>query len=684
MNFKPKWIPFISVGAGALGLCLQLWLFGTGIDSRGLLRPEHPANILSFAVLALTLGALYLCLRPLSGKPAYEKLFPKSIFPLLGSVLGAAGIFYTVLSDVTLLQNNLAVLCCITGTLAALGMLAGGALRLRSKKPHVLCHGFVALYLMVHLICRYRDWSTESELQKFFFPLLACVFLMLTAYYRAALDNLTGSRRWFVFFNYSSVFLCLGALHSENWPFYLGFAIWCLASRCSLVPEKEMVLPENVSFCLKKLEQYGFEGYVVGGCVRDTLLGLTPQDYDMCTDATPEEIAQVFKKQELVRAGEKHGTIGVVLEGQVYEITTFRTEGTYSDGRHPDWVEFVPNLQEDLSRRDFTVNAMAYSPKTGFIDLFHGEEDLKNRVLRTVGEPQKRFTEDALRILRGVRFAVRFDLTPEENTLQAMNRLSPLMDKLAAERVYAELSKLLPIINAQQLLQFEPIITQAIPTLKDTVGFDQCSPHHAYDVYTHTAYVVEALPTDLTLRFAGLLHDVGKPEVFTQDEEGRGHFYGHAEAGAQRADTALWLLRAPTALRQQAVTLIENHMLPIEADKKLLQRKIRKFGLETLQQLLALQKADFAGKGVDEESETDFDAIAALLEEIAREDACLNVKDLSVNGNDLIALGFDAGPDIGACLEHLLDLVQDEKIANSREALLDRAKVFLESKEKDE
>ena len=681
MNFKPKWIPFISVGAGALGLCLQLWLFGTGIDSRGLLRPEHPASFLCFAVLALTFGVLYLCLRPMTGKPAYEKLFPKRTLPLLGAVLGAAGILYAILSDMASLQSRLAVLCCITGALAALGMLLGGGLRLYGKKPHVLCHSFVALFLMVYLICGYQGWSTEPELQRYFFPLLACVFLMLTAYHRATLDNLTGSRRWFVFFNYSSVFFCFGALRSENWPFYLGLALWCLTSCCNLNPEKEMILPQNVIFCLKKLEEYGFEGYVVGGCVRDTLLGLAPQDYDMCTDATPEEIAQVFKKQELVRNGEKHGTIGVILDGQVYEITTFRTEGTYSDGRHPDWVEFVRNLQEDLSRRDFTVNAMAYSPKTGFIDLFHGQEDLNNRVLRTVGDPKKRFTEDALRILRGVRFAVRFDLTPEENTLQAMTDLAPLMDKLAAERKYAELSKLLPIINARQLIQFAPVITQAVPCLADTVGFDQCSPHHAYDVYTHTAYVVEKLPADLTLRFAGLLHDVGKPEVFTQDENGRGHFYGHAEAGAQRADAALWLLRAPTAVRQQVVTLIANHMVTIEADKRLLQHQIRKFGIETLRQLLALQKADFCGKGVEEEAAPDFSTIDALLEEILAEDACLTVKDLAVDGKDLLELGFEAGPDLGACLEQLLDLVQDEEIPNSREQLLPAAKAYLENKE---
>ncbi len=678
MNFKPKWIPLFSVSAGAIGLALQFWLFSTGIDHRGLLRPEHPAGYLCFILLALCFAAFYLCLWPLTGKPAYEKLFPQGSLSLIGAVLGAAGILYAVLSDLSAQQNRLTILCGIAGLLAVCGMLVGGAVRQRNKKPHVLCHSFVAVFLMVYLISRYRQWSTDPQLLEYFFPLAACICLMLTAYHRATLDNLTGSRRWFVFFNYSSVFLCLVAAGCENWLFYLGFALWCLANGCSLTPAKEMKLPKSVMFCLKKLEEYGFEGYVVGGCVRDALLGLTPQDYDMCTDATPKEIAQIFRKQELVRNGEKHGTIGVILAGQVYEITTFRTEGTYSDGRHPDTVSFVQNLQEDLSRRDFTVNAMAYSPSTGFIDLFGGQQDLQDGILRTVGDPEKRFAEDALRILRGVRFAVRFDWMVEPKTLQAMGSLAPLMDKLAKERVYTELSKLLPVINAQQLVQFAPVITQVIPELKASVGFEQRSPHHAYDVYTHTAYVVEALPSDLTLRFAGLLHDIAKPQAFTQDADGRGHFYGHAQAGAQLADQVLTDLRAPTALHQQVVLLIEHHMTPIEADKKLLRRRLRAFGTETLQQLLILQKADFCSKGVDDEPETDFAAIDVLLAEITQEDACLNVKDLAIGGKELLELGIAAGPAIGECLEHLLDLVQDENIANEPAQLLAAAKAYFE------
>ncbi len=670
MKMKPRHLPVFALPLGIIGFFVRYWLLTGGLDSRELIIPEHPANILSFVLLPTTFGVFYLMLKPLTGKPAHKQLFPKSLLALFGALAAAAGLL------ITLLFSTQPTINYIFGVAAALGVAAGGILQFTKKRPNVFCHGIVALYMMLHLIFQYKQWSAEPELQEYFFPLLACIFVMLTAYHRTCLDNLSGSRKWFAFFNYGSVFLCLTSLYSENWLFYLSLGLWCFTNGCSLTPCKEMALPKDVQFCLNKLKDAGFDAYVVGGCVRDSLLGLVPDDYDMCTNAKPEEIAKVFQKQELVRNGEKHGTIGVVLEKKVYEITTFRTEGGYSDSRHPDWVEFVPDLEQDLARRDFTVNAMAYTPDTGYIDLFGGQQDLQQGSLRTVGNPKTRFKEDALRILRGVRFAVRFDLMIEKKTLQAMTELAPLMDKLAKERVFAELCKLLPQINAQQLLQFEPIITQVIPELKPTVDFRQHSPHHAYDVYTHTAYVVEKLPEDLCLRFAGLLHDISKPAVFTQDAEGRGHFYGHAQAGAQAADRVLGALRAPTALRQQVALLIEHHMTPIEADKKLLKRRLRQFGAETLNQLLCLQKADFYSKGVDEQSETDFAAIDRLLKEILAEDACLTVKDLAVSGKDLLALGVAAGPAIGECLEHLLDLVQDEEVPNEHSALLHRAKLY--------
>lgn len=431
-----------------------------------------------------------------------------------------------------------------------------------------------------------------------------------------------------------------------------------------------MFLPDSVKKCIERLESAGYRGYVVGGCVRDALLGLSPKDYDLCTDALPEKIGEIFSDCTQNRSGEKHGTVGVSFLGDYLEITTFRTEGGYADGRHPDWVRFVPSIEQDLSRRDFTVNAMAYHPETGYVDPFGGREDLKNRVLRTVNDPKERFREDALRILRGVRFGVTYRLTPQESTRKAMSELAHTMDKLARERVFAELCKLLPAVTAADLLEYEDILTQVIPELKPLVGFDQRSPHHKYDIYTHTAYVVQAVSADLALRWAALLHDTGKPASFYLDETGRGHFPGHAKAGAMIAEQVLTRLKAPTALRRQVVLLVEKHMVPFSEEKYLLRRRLGKYGEQCVGQLLQLQEADYCSKGVTGEP-ANFSRIREVLEEIAREDACLTVQDLKVTGTDLLEAGFAPGPELGRCLKELLELVQSDRLPNEKEALLE-------------
>ena len=427
-----------------------------------------------------------------------------------------------------------------------------------------------------------------------------------------------------------------------------------------------MYLPPNVHLCIETLEQAGFSCYAVGGCVRDALLGLTPHDYDLCTAAKPETIAQIFSQYDLVRSGEKHGTIGVVLDGEVYEITTYRTEGDYTDSRHPGWVEFVDDITLDLSRRDFTVNAMAYSPKWGYADPFGGRRDLEDKVLRCVGDPERRFSEDALRILRGVRFAVRYGLEAEAATKEAMFRLAPLMEHLARERVFDELCKLLPLVDAPALQAFAPVLTQVIPELAPLMGFDQRNIHHVHDIFTHTAHVVAGVGTDLPLRWAALLHDIGKPGCFTLDEQGQGHFYGHAKLGAQLADQILLRLKAPTALRQRVALLIEQHMTPLEPDNKLLRRRLSKLGAEAVHQLLCLQQADLGGKPGDGR---DFAAIRQLLAQIEQENACLCIRDLALNGHDLMHLGYQ-GPAIGQALQYLLEQVLDEQVENEKEALL--------------
>jgi tRNA nucleotidyltransferase (CCA-adding enzyme) len=429
-----------------------------------------------------------------------------------------------------------------------------------------------------------------------------------------------------------------------------------------------MLIPEYVLTCLNALENAGFPCYAVGGCVRDALLGLTPHDYDLCTAATPAQIKAVFRDRNLVLAGEKHGTVGVIAPEGVVEITTFRTESNYLDNRHPEKVTFVTDIREDLSRRDFTVNAMAYSPTRGFADPFGGQTDLENKILRAVGNANERFQEDSLRILRGVRFAVRFGLTPEPDTEAAMFHLTPLMENLARERVFEELCQLLPLVKAQDIIRYVPVLTQAIQEIAPTVGFEQHSAHHAYDVFTHIAYVTESVPGELALRWAALLHDLGKPAAFTLDEDGQGHFYGHAQIGAQIADTILLRLKAPTALRERVNFLIKHHMDMITADRKLLRRLLSRYGEEALRQLMALQKADFCSKGVTGD-DFDFDEIDDTITEIVAEESCLSIKDLAVNGHDLMALGI-TGQAIGQTLNALLEAVLDEQLPNEKDALL--------------
>ncbi len=440
-----------------------------------------------------------------------------------------------------------------------------------------------------------------------------------------------------------------------------------------------MNLPKTVLELMQTLNAQGFEAWAVGGCVRDSVLGITPHDYDLCSSATPEQMQQVFSDHQLVLAGVKHGTVGVVTDAGVVEITTFRTEGDYSDSRHPGWVRFVPTVQEDLARRDFTVNAMAYCPEKGYADPFGGLEDLKQGVLRAVGDPVRRFQEDALRILRGVRFAARFHLKIQQETWDAMLSEIEGLDSLAKERIFEELHKLLPVADAQLLIQIQPILARVIPELAPTMGFCQYSPHHAFDVFTHIAYVTEGVPAEPVLRFAALLHDVGKPACFTQDENGRGHFRGHAQVGAQMADEILQGLKAPTAFREEVVWLIDHHMTDYPPEKKVVRRALSRHGKQRLERLIALEIADLAGKGVveKEDGSVRLRKFLEILEQIVQEEGQMSLKTLAVKGEDLIAAGFVPGKALGKALNELLNLVLAEQLPNEKQALLDQAKQWL-------
>ncbi len=685
-SLRTPLLPYLSIGLGALGLGLGIWLFAGGTDASGLLRQEHPANTAVFILTAFVMLMQFLSTRYLNTPSAYSKLFPRSLPAMIGCFVAAAGIFSTDIYELITHKDPTATVACIAGLLAAGALVFLGLCRKRGIRPHPIFHSCVTVYLMLHLISQYRSWSAEPQLQVYGFQMLGSVFLMLSMYHRATLDAGIGKPRTYMFFNCGALYFCCVALCSGNRVFYSTMAVYCATAYCTCRQESSaptMYLPREVLYCLNALKEAGYSAYAVGGCVRDALLGLTPQDYDICTSASPEQIAIVFAQHELVRNGEQHGTVGVVIDREVYEITTFRTEGGYSDARHPDWVEFVTRIEDDLARRDFTVNAMAYSPDTGFVDPWGGRADLKNKVLRAVGDPVMRFSEDSLRILRGMRFAMRFGMKPEENTENAMISQAPLLDKLAVERVFSELCKLLPYATAQDLTRFAPILTQVIPEMSACVGFLQHSPHHAYDVFTHTAHVVEGVPAEVPLRLAALLHDIGKPPVFTKDEDGRGHFRGHAKESALLADQILQRLKAPTALREKVVFLVEHHMTPLEPDKKLLRRSLAKYGSEVVSQLLTLQKADAAGKGVDEGENHYFENLEALLDEIRQEGSDLTAKDLAINGRDILALGIEPGPQIGACMNFLLDMVHDEIVSNNKEDLLQAAKSFFSMENKE-
>ena len=428
-----------------------------------------------------------------------------------------------------------------------------------------------------------------------------------------------------------------------------------------------MYIPNSVLELINTLEEAGFETWVVGGCVRDHLMGNVPHDYDCCTAAEPEQMQALFADRQLVLAGLKHGTVGVVTEAGVVEITTFRTEGGYLDSRHPDWVKFVRDVKEDLARRDFTVNAMAYSPRRGLCDPFGGQADLKNGLLRAVGDPVLRFREDALRILRGLRFAARFGFEIEEATRTAMHTEIAGLDTLARERVLTELEGFLLAATARDILDGAELLCRIIPELAPQLGFDQKNPHHEHDIFTHTAMVVERAPKEPILRMAALLHDLGKVDTFFLDEKGVGHFYGHAGLGAKMAEDILRRLKCSNALRDEVTWLIAHHMDRFPCEEKSARRCLSKHGLPRMERLTRLQMADFGGK-VDD---GDLDEWLRLLREVDAREGALTLKTLAVKGKDLIGLGIAPGKQVGELLNRLLSMVLAGELPNQREALLE-------------
>ena len=425
---------------------------------------------------------------------------------------------------------------------------------------------------------------------------------------------------------------------------------------------------------LNRLTAAGHRAVLVGGCVRDSLLGIPPHDYDAATSALPDEIRAACAGLTCLDIGLKHGTITVLSGGIPVETTTFRKETTYSDHRHPDAVEFTNDLTEDLARRDFTVNAIAWE-SSGIADPFGGQADLKRRLIRCVGDPDRRFEEDALRILRGLRLAAQLEFTIHPDTAAAIRSHAPDLAHVAWERIWAEFSRLLCSPGAQEvLLSFPEVVCQIIPELAPCVGFDQKNFHHRYDVYTHSVMALANTPPLLPVRLAALLHDAGKPETFSLDERGVGHFYGHSKHSARLADTALRRLRLPNDLREQVLTLIERHDLPVEAERKWVGRWLARLGEDTFSLLLHLKRGDRAACADPAPPSPDpFEVAESLALELLEEHACLSLKDLAVDGRDCLSAGL-RGKEIGQTLQRLLDAVSEGVIPNERSTLLDLIK----------
>ncbi len=442
-------------------------------------------------------------------------------------------------------------------------------------------------------------------------------------------------------------------------------------------------IPAYVDKLLTALREAGFAAFPVGGCVRDGLMGREPSDWDLGTAARPEQVKAALSGYRLVETGLKHGTVTALTSGGPVEITTFRTDGAYRDGRHPDRVAFVPRLEEDLARRDFTVNAMALDPAGQVIDLYGGREDLEAGLIRCVGDPAVRFGEDALRILRALRFASQLDFDIEPATARSLLRGRAMLDRVSRERVFSELTRLLTGPGAGRVLrEYGEAVFQVIPELAPQAGFDQKNPNHIHDVWTHTTMAVDAVAADPVLRLTMLLHDVGKPTTFFTDEAGVGHFYGHGEAGAEMADGILRRLRCDTAARERVCLLIRNHDIKPPKTPRAARRLLARLGEDAARQLVACWRADNADRpaAVRERNLALIDEWEKLLAEaLAGPAPCFSVKSLAVNGRDIMALGVPEGPAVGRVLARLLELVLDGEAENSRQALLEKAESLPES-----
>lgn len=440
-------------------------------------------------------------------------------------------------------------------------------------------------------------------------------------------------------------------------------------------------IPDNANKIIHTLQNNGHSAYVVGGCVRDSLMGRTPHDWDICTSATPEQMLEIFKNYRVIETGLKHGTVTIVIDGEQYECTTYRIDGKYSDNRRPDNVIFTNDLVEDLRRRDFTINAMAYNDAEGLIDPFSGSEAIKGRTIRCVDSAKDRFDEDALRILRAIRFAAQFDFTIAPDTDLEIRRQFKNLENISVERINSEFCKIAATDNfSVMLLLYKDVFSLFIPELKDILDFPQNNPHHDYDVFDHTVHAVESCNSDdLIVRLAVFFHDFGKPHSYQDGEDGIRHFKGHGRVSADITDTIMKRLKFDNETRNNVVQLVYYHDAAFEIGKKYVKRWLNKLGEKQFRRLLYVRRADIKGqksvfdKDMKDETEK-LDAIEDLINEVLQENQCFTLRDLAVNGNDLIEMGYEPGKQLGEVLDMLLSCVINEEFENEKNCLLNIAK----------
>lgn len=449
-------------------------------------------------------------------------------------------------------------------------------------------------------------------------------------------------------------------------------------------------IPTGAAYILQQLNKHGYEAYIVGGCVRDSLLGKQPNDWDITTSAKPEEVKAIFHRT--IDTGIQHGTVTVLVDREIlddgsgslashtdyaFEVTTYRVDGVYTDHRRPESVCFTASLEEDLKRRDFTINAMAYNPEQGVIDIFGGQEDLEKGIIRCVGEASERFDEDALRILRAVRFAAQLDFVIEDQTRKAMRDQAKFLKDISVERICTELTKMIVSKHPERLEEaYELGLTQMfLPEFDVMMQTPQNNQYHLYDVGHHTLKVMEAVPATTVLRYAALLHDVGKPKCKTTDETGVDHFYGHQELSAKMARTTLRRLKLDNDTIDQVCRLVKNHDYGLSGDgpgMKSFRRFVAQLGAEHFADFLEIRKGDMAGQSAYhlEQRRQVIAHMEAMYAEIIEQKQCLKLSELAIGGKDLIAIGVKPGPDMGRILKALLDRVLEEPELNTREQLL--------------